>query len=708
MTADSGWEGLAERRFRMQVGLAFEPHQYRGERWVVAHDEASGRSVRLSPDAYEILKALDGRSLAEAAGSLGIDDDAHRADAVAAVRTLMASELLVDASGRSTSQLVQRRRAMRSARRAAMFRSPLALRIPLWDPDRFLDRTLPWVAPLWSPWGAALWIAIVGAGVAVGGLHWEALSENVTDRVLATSNVLLLGLVFPVVKAIHELGHAYATKVWGGEVHEMGVMLIVFFPIPYVDASSASAFPSKRRRTIVGAAGMGVELFVAALALFLWTALEPGILRSIAYNAILIASVSTLIFNGNPLLRFDGYYIFSDLIEMPNLASRATRSVGDWIHLHLFGVSRGRYRVLPRSERAWLIGYGVAAFVYRSIVLSVIILFIAGKYFFVGVVLAVWAVFGILLMPIYRQVRYLLTTDELGDRRRRAQLVSAGLLAAIALVLVALPVPMRTLSEGVIWLPEDAWVRAEAEGFAGGLLVEPDALVESGQAILQLENRTVTADLALSRAQLREAEIRHQAEVAGDYARAQLTAEAVAYLRKRVDRAREQHEALTVRSPKTGRLIVTRAADLEGRYFSRGDEVGWVVQPETLRGRVVVDSDEVDLVRRRTRDVSVRLAERLGDVLPARLVREIPAASRELPSAALGIEGGGELPLHPSAGDAARAFERIFQFELAISVPDHFVGFGQRIHVRFDHGAQPLASQWYRSLRQLFLARFDV
>ncbi len=157
-------------------------------------------------------------------------------------------------------------------------------------------------------------------GVVLAVLHWPELTSDVTDRVLATENVALIMCVYPIVKSLHELGHAYATKVWGGEVHEVGVMLLVFIPVLYVDASASAAFRQKHRRIVVGAAGIMVEMALAAIALIVWIYAAPGLGRTVAFNVILIGGVSTLLFNGNPLLRFDGYYIFSDLIEIPNLA----------------------------------------------------------------------------------------------------------------------------------------------------------------------------------------------------------------------------------------------------------------------------------------------------------------------------------------------------------------------------------------------------
>ena len=156
-----------------------------------------------------------------------------------------------------------------------------------------------------------------GTAVLLAAIHWHDLTEDFMDRVLVPHNLLLLWLVFPVLKTLHEFGHAFATKVYGGEVHEMGVLLLVFTPCPYVDASAASAFRTKWHRIIVGAAGMIVELFLASLALFVWLNVEPGVVRAVTYNVMVIAGISTVLFNGNPLLRYDGYYIFADYLEIP-------------------------------------------------------------------------------------------------------------------------------------------------------------------------------------------------------------------------------------------------------------------------------------------------------------------------------------------------------------------------------------------------------
>lgn len=710
--AVDAWTRLADVRLQLLPSVQMRRHDYRGEPWYVAHDASSGRSLRLSPEAHRIALEFDGRrTLASVAADLGVDaevDSEERQDVLRTAQSLLASEFVQADSAASLSEMIWRQRRTRRARLAGMWRSPLAVRLPLLDPDPWLERSLRWIRPAFTAPGFALWLAVIAAGLVTAALHWEGLTENVTDRVLATENLLLLAFVFPVVKAIHELGHAYATKVWGGEVHEIGIMLIVFFPIPYVDASAASAFPEKHRRAIVGAAGMGVELFVAALALLLWASLEPGLLRSIAYNAILIASVSTLLFNANPLLRFDGYYILADAIEMPNLAGRSSRYLGYLIHRHGFGVDDPEPPVQGQRERAWLVFYAIASFVYRMIVLFGIILFIASKYFFIGVVLAIWASIGLLAWPLAKQVRELLVGRRVEARRARAIGVTSGAAFALLLLLGIVPMPLRTVAEGVVWFPEDAVVRASADGFAAGLLVAPGSRVEVGDPLIELRSAELDAEVRGLAAKLLEEQVRYAADQVADRARADLTHEAVEFLSQRLARARERKAELVVRSPAAGHFVVPDAADLEGRFVTRGEVVGFVVREAELSARVVVDADQVDLVRRSTRDVQVRLSQQLSRVLPARLAREIPAATRELPSAALGLEGGGELALDPSDPDMSRAFEHLFLFELEIDPPPGPVAWGQRVHVRFDHGASPLAVQWYRSLRQLFLTRLHV
>ena len=212
-------------------------------------------------------------------------------------------------------------------REARSQRNPVSFRVPLLDPDAFLERWLPWVQPIFTRAGALLTALAIAAAALVALQHTPELLAA-SDSLLEPESVLALWFSYPVVKVVHELGHAFAVKRWGGSVHEIGVMFLVFLPVPYVDASASAVFPEKHRRMVVSAAGIAVELIMASVALFVWLVVEPGFVRHLAYAVMLVGGVSTLLFNGNPLLRFDGYYVLADAIEIPNLATRGRALVG--------------------------------------------------------------------------------------------------------------------------------------------------------------------------------------------------------------------------------------------------------------------------------------------------------------------------------------------------------------------------------------------
>ena len=283
--------------------------------------------------------------------------------------------------------------------------------------------------------GVILWLTIVAAGLVVAGLNWSALTEDVVDRALAPQNLLLLWFAYPVVKAIHELGHAYAVKIFGGEVHEIGIMFLVFVPVPYVDASAASSFPDKRQRMVVGAIGIAVEMALAAFALLIWAYAAAGSVHAIAYNVILIGGVSTVLFNGNPLLRFDGYYVLADAIELPNLGQRANRYLGYLVQRYAFGSRDASFPPTDGRARAWFVFYGITSFVYRIFISIAIIISLGSRFFIVGLLLAIWAGATQVVVPVSKALSFLGSSPRLQRNRSRAIVVSVAVGVAAVLVL---------------------------------------------------------------------------------------------------------------------------------------------------------------------------------------------------------------------------------------------------------------------------------
>jgi len=706
------WYRVAELKPRLRSHAEIHRHSYRDEVWYVLQDHLSGTFHRFSEGANRIIGLMDGERTVDriwqlATEELG-DDAPTQEEMIRLLAQLHSVDVLQSEVSPDSAELFGRYRRQERALIQQKIWSPLALRFKLFDPERFLTRTLPFVRPLFGVVGLLVWLGVVAAGVVLAGMHWSELTSDVADRVLAPQNLVLLWLTYPLIKVFHELGHAYATKVWGGEVHEIGVMLLVFMPVPYVDASAASAFREKHRRMVVGAIGIMVELLLAALALIVWTNAEYGVVRAICFNIMLIGGVSTLFFNGNPLLRFDGYYVFTDLIEIPNLGKRSGEYVGYLVQRYAFKSASVVSPATSESERKWLFVYGAASFVYRILIAATIIWFVSAKFFFIGIVLAIWAAVTMVFLPVYKSFKYLATSPRLADERPRAWLVAGGLVVGLVVFLGVVPAPNRTRAEGVVWLAEQAYVRAGTDCFVRAFEAPPDSFVAAKQPLLRCEDPLLNARAAALEARLRELEALFAEQRRDDRVAAGITQEEIAAVEADLLDMRSRIAALGIDSPLDGQFVVPRSSDLVDRFVSRGQVLGYVIDQAPMRVRVAVRESDVGLLREHIEDVHVRFADRLDTDVEARVMREVPGGSNVLPSAVLGKQGGGAIDVDPRDPQHRATFVRIFEYDLELPAQLDRSPAGTRVYVRFGHGSVPLAFQWYRSARQVFLGRFGV
>ena len=474
------------------------------------------------------------------------------------------------------------------------------------------------------------------------------------------------------------------------------------------DASASSAFTDKRKRIVVAAAGMMVELFVAAIALFIWLNVESGMVSAVMFNIMLIGGVSTLFFNGNPLLRFDGYFMLADAIEIPNLAGRAQQYLGYLCQRRLFDVEGAESPVTADGERGWFVVYGIGAFLYRLFITFFIVLFVSTKFFVIGILLAEWAVLTQVVLPVGKQLSFLFLSPKIRRRRFRALGLTTIAITTAAVTIFYLPVPFWTRVEGVVWLPEQAQVRAGSDGFIQELTAEPDSTVAQGAALVRLEDTFLNADIKVLEARLAELIARYDAVARTDRVEAELIDEQSEGVRAELARAQEKATQLIVRSPGSGQFIVPNAQNKPGMFVHKGDLLGYVAPRLSSAIRVVVSQSDILLIRQRTVAVEVKLASRPQLTIDAVVDREVPAANYVLPSKALGTAGGGRISVDPGDEQGTRALEKVFQLDLALLDEAPYAHFGERVHVRFSHGEMPLGKQWYWVGRQLFLRHFGV
>ena len=704
------WYRVAPLRPTLRKQVVIHRHNYRGKPWHVIEERSSEHHHRFKPATYFIIGLMDGTRTVDAIWRAALDrlgDEApSQDDMIDLLAQLHFADLLKTDASPEAHDLFLRYRSRDRQRWMARLSAPFAWRLPLFDPDRMLDHVVPAARWIFSVWGLVVWALIVGTGLVLAGLNWGRIVERIAERVLDPWNLAALVVAYPILKILHELAHALAVKVWGGRVHDIGVMFILFMPIPYVDASASSGFASKWRRALVDAAGILTELLIASIALMIWLDTEQPVLRSVLFNLMLIGTVSTVLFNGNPLLKFDGYYILSDIIEIPNLAQRAQKYLAYLFKRYLWGVPNASSPVTANGERFWFLLYGPLAALYRVFLTISIAMFLASEYLLVGLLLAAWCVLLMGVMPIVRFVSTLANDADLRYRRPRVAASIAGIVAAVLALLFVVPAPHSTIAEAVTIVPENRQVRAGAEGFVVRLLAEPGAPVAAGTQLAKLADPTVEAEARVLKAQVTALEVRLAAVeftkvVDASVIRAELKA-----VKEDLARVSERRLEQTVVASASGRFLVPSPADLPGRFLQRGTIFGYVHDPGEVIIRAVVDQAGMGAIQRGVRRVEVWETGPETRPGPALVARIVPGGRNELPHKALSAEGGGTIQLDPRTPDQLRTISNVFQIDLQ---PDrsHPVDFiGQRHFVRFEHEPRPIGLQLFDRARQVVLERF--
>jgi putative peptide zinc metalloprotease protein len=706
------WYLVENLKPRLAPHARFQRQKYRGNVAYILQDPISGQFLRLNYPAYVLVTRLDGKKtmgdIWQEAGTDLKNELPHQREVLQLLIQLRNAGLLhgdLQTDVGTLSKIIssdQRKKAFQNVK------NPLGIRIPIWDPNRFLDATSKYVNPIFSKTGAFIWLVLVALGLITAAQNYDSLTLNISDRVLSGNSLLMIAILYPLIKSIHELGHAYAVKKWGGEVHEIGIMLIVFFPVPYVDATASWEFRDKRKRALVAAMGVIVELLISALCIMVWASAEPGLLRAIAYTAAFTAGVSTLLFNGNPLLRFDGYYVFSDLVEMPNLGPKSTRHLQYLFQYYVLNNTQAVPVALDKSEARLFFFYGIASLLYRLMVMVVILTLVATKFFFLGVMMACWAGVQMFLKPLWKGILFLAISPSLLNNRGQVFQRAALFVGVLLIALFMVPLPSSVKLEGVVWAPDDARILAGTNGTVATVLAKPGQKLSAGDQVLELYDPLLPARIEVIRAEIAELRQRYSALRVSNRVDANVVRERLKYSLAELDRERERLKSSMAKSSLEGTLVLPRFEDLVGRYMNKGELLGYVTQNVTPVIRFVVEQDMSDKVAERDGSVEIRFSHDIETIYSATIIRHTPTAVKDIPSGTLTTLGGGDISLDPSIADKPTALVPVFLYDAKLTRPMDEAYLGQRAYVRVDLGWEPLAFRLYRAVRLAFLRQFDV
>lgn len=713
-TFSESWHRVADLKVALRPSVEVRKQLFRGQVWYLLQDPFSNNYYRLRPEALDFIKRLRKPLTIAQVWAECLEVSPATAPGQEEVIQLLAQlyhanllycELPIDSQQLFARYQKQQQRELRSKFFNLMF-----LRIPLFDPSRLLDRYQLLVKLLVGRWAALLWVlTLVWAGKSVLENSGQLLSE--VPNLFQFNNLLLFYGGLLVTKTLHEFGHTLVCRKYGGEVHSIGVMLILFSPLPYMDATASWAFQDRRQRIMVAASGMLFEFFAAACAALLWVNTGPGIVHGFALNMMVVASVSTLVFNLNPLLKYDGYYILSDLLDIPNLQERSVAQLKYLADRWLFGNRAAAQRSESTAEACWLSTYALLSWVYRILVYGTILLFVADRYLLLGVLLATLCIFNWGLLPLGRFVLYLFGSSQLAGRRWRAITVCLGGLFLFLCLLAVLPVPHSFRAPGIVVAESIVPVLTETAGQLLDLRVNNGVRVEKGAVLAVMNNPELELEKAALMGQQVEIEAQLQQSIAIAGADTQAILEQqLANIRAKLQRLAGQQQGLTITAPAAGLWVDREAKQLKEAWLKRGTLLGQLVVPDRYNFSAVISQEEATNLfdGQKIEQVGVRLTGQSAKPVRVSDYQIIPFQQQQLPSAALGWKAGGAIAVSADDQQGLQTLEPYFRIDAVLeSESSAVLNHGHSGQIRFDLPAEPLLSQLLRLARQFFQKRYQ-
>jgi putative peptide zinc metalloprotease protein len=720
-TFHEAWYRVAELKARLLSSVRVSRQSYRGQLWYVLENLANNTYSRLDKDAYYFVGLLDGRRKVAEAWRIANERLGDRAptqgEAIQILGQLYANGLLYADLPPDAQMLFKRHQSRVRKQVQGQLMSLLYLRVPVFDPDPILEQWVRLMGLAFTWPGLILWLGLIGTALyfVVGDL---GLLASQSQEVLSIRNLPWLYLCFIVAKVLHEFGHAFACKRFGqinpggGQVPTLGIMFLVFFPTPYVDTSSAWVFRSKWHRAVVGMAGVLAEMALAAVAAIVWANTSVGTLHSVAYNVIFVASVSTFLFNANPLLRFDAYYVLSDLLEIPNLGQRANTYLGYLVKRYAWGLKNSISPAYTLGEAVWFVLYGTTSAVYRVYISVRILLFmnerLPDQLFFLVPCMAISGLAGWIVVPIGRIIKYLATSDELGKKRARAAISTLATAAAAAILVGGIQLPDYWRVEGIVEPNSLSLIYAQTNGFVEGFLASDVKVRPGGEPLITAINPQLEAERAAALAERRRLEVQRRIARTQEAAAVQLWDEEIQALDDKIARVESQLASLRLQAPLAGLWVSPRVDRFQGLYVPRGERLGLVGTFDDLIIRAMAGQNVAAMVlEQASPSVEMRIPGRPALDLRGRIVEVSPEGTDVLPSQALGFRAGGPIPVRSDDPNGLRAAERVFEIRVRPD-PDGAGALraGHRVVVRIQMHDKPLWLQWWTAARQLFQRRF--
>lgn len=498
---------------KMRADLTARRQRYQGRTYWVVKEPVGLRYFRFQEEEFAVLNMIkDGASLDDIKQRFEKDFAPHKItfqDLQHFIGTLHRSGLVVSDAPGQGKQLRKRRDERFRKELLSKLSNVLAIRFKGIDPERFLTRSFPFVRWYFSRTTLIVLLIAGACALLLLGVQFDEFRQRLPafQTFFGPKNWLLLGVTLGVTKILHEFGHGYLCKKFGGECHEMGVMFLVLTPCLYCNVSDSWMLPNKWHRAAIGAGGIFVELTLATIATYVWWFTEPGMLNHLSLRVMFICSVSTILFNGNPLLRFDGYYILADVMEIPNMRQKASKILQNKLAELCLGLEMPEDPFLPQGNQVFFMLYTMAAVIYRWFIFFSILFFL-NKIFepyglkIIGQVIALMGLFGLIVQPLWQGGKFFNVPGRMDQVKWPRVYITSAIVAAIIAGIGLVPLP-RNVKCSLLIQPRDAKpVYVHVPGIVEKVLKRPGDAVSAGDVIMELRNPDLRLEIERLKAEV--------------------------------------------------------------------------------------------------------------------------------------------------------------------------------------------------------------
>jgi putative peptide zinc metalloprotease protein len=726
-------------RLRRRPDLTAKRHRYHGRVYWVVKEPIGLNYYRFHEEEYAILNMLDGvTSLQQIKDRFQAEFAPQRItlqDLQQFVGMLHRSGLVISQATGQGRQLRRRGDQKKKKELLGKLANVFALRFRGIDPERILNVLNPFTWWLFTV-PALIFVALFGmSAIMLVLVNFQEFRTKLPtfEQFFAAHNWLYLGATMAIVKVLHEFGHGLSCKRYGGECHEMGLMFLVFTPCLYCNVSDSWMLPNKWHRVFIGAAGMYVELFLASIATWLWWFSEPGMFNFLCLSVMFICSVSTVVFNGNPLLRFDGYYILMDILEIPNLRQKATEILKRWFQQYCLGLKLQENPFLPQKKQVWFAIYTVASVIYRWVVVFSIMMFLMKVLEpfglqMLGRIIAFTGLAGMIVQPVWATIKFLRTPGKAAKMKRKNVGTSLAVAGAILAFIIWFPLPFHVKCAVEIQ-PQDAkQVFAMVPGRLIAWHKQPGDTVEVNETIAELDSLELRAQYAQALADYELAftryEILKEQQGFDGQSRVQVDtqlevvrskAQILERLRDRINLLKITAKASGVVLEPPGKPIPKQAAEEEqlptwtgnpfdGRnrdaYFGESDLLCLIGDPRQWDAVLVVDQHDIDLVRENM-DADIMIDAARLSTFSGKIVRISEMEMKTSPEN-LALQAGGRLDTEMDSSGRLRPISTSYQARVPLEDPDIPLRAGYRGQAKIYVGWKSLGWRIYRFFTRTF------